>query len=94
MLKVLALIRILYPDQGPVLVTTALETVDPGGRKAGLLGGANSLMLNATPPEYRERYSIYPGRANCGVPLEKQIADAVELLQGLGRAPTDLSFSL
>jgi len=94
MLKVLALIRILYPEQGPVLVTTALETIDPGARGRGLLCGANSLMLNATPEEYRKQYSLYPGRAHAETSIQEQVEAAIGLLRGLGRAPTDLGIFL
>lgn len=33
------------------------------GRELGLRRGANIVMPNVTPTEYREKYEIYPGKA-------------------------------
>jgi biotin synthase len=37
--------------------------VKRSGRELGLMRGANVVMPNLTPPEYREKYEIYPGKA-------------------------------
>ena len=47
-------------------------------------------MLNATPAVYRPLYAIYPGRAHERETVGRQIEETIALLQGLGRAPTDL----
>ncbi len=89
MLKFIAITRLMVPD-AKILVTTALETVDAGMRREGLLSGANSFMLNVTPLKYRRQYEIYKDRADVDKPVNKQIEEALALLKELGRAPTDL----
>ncbi|MDD5491742.1 MAG: radical SAM protein [bacterium] len=89
-LKVLALCRFIDPEKANVVVTTGLETISPDARRKGLLAGANSVMINVTPLEYRKLYSIYPNRAHENETIAKQIAEVVSLLKSIGRAPTDL----
>jgi len=90
-LKVLAAARLADPKDAKILVTTAFETLSPEARKKGLMGGANSVMLNVTPVEYREKYAIYPDRAWRSEQIGDQIEVTLSLLKSLGRAPTDLS---
>ncbi|MGE4357264.1 MAG: [FeFe] hydrogenase H-cluster radical SAM maturase HydE [Candidatus Omnitrophota bacterium] len=74
-----------------ILVTTALETLDKNeGLRLGLLSGANSLMINVTPEQYRSYYELYPDRAGTDIKIEERISYVKELLHSLGRAPTDL----
>jgi biotin synthase len=62
-LKAVALARLVCPDAN-IPSTTALATIDRvRGRELGLSRGANIVMPNLTPPEYRRRYEIYPGKA-------------------------------
>ena len=89
-LKIIALSRIVAPGSH-ILVTTALETLDPDGKRKGLLAGANSLMINATPEKYRENYDIYPSKTrDSGLETTEVIQETLSLLYSLGRAPTDL----
>jgi len=88
--KVLAVARIIDNSRAKILVTTALETLSGDAAKSGLSSGANSLMLNVTPLEYRPFYSIYPERAHQSEDISAQIESTVSLLRSLGRAPTDL----
>ncbi len=88
--KLLALARLVDPENAKLLVTTAFETLDPQARRGGLLAGANSVMLNVTPEAFRSRYDLYPRRAHDGESLPQQIAETLTLLRSLGRAPTDL----
>lgn len=61
--KVIALARILCPDTN-IPATTALATLDrANGYELGLGRGANVIMPNVTPLEYRRLYQIYPGKA-------------------------------
>ena len=89
-LKALAVARFVDQENAKILITTAFETLSKDARKKGLLSGANSVMLNATPMQYRNLYSLYPGRAHEGEKIEDQIKDTISLLRQLGRAPTDL----
>ena len=88
-LKALSVLRLIDP-YGKILVTTALESLDSQARQQALMGGANSIMLNLTPKDYVNLYDIYPNRATVDVSVENQIADALQLLKSIGRAPTDL----
>lgn len=90
-LKVIAISRIIDTPHAKILVTTALETLDPAARREALISGANSVMLNLTPIEYRPFYNIYPLRAHERESIENQINDSIGLLMSLGRSPTDLS---
>ena len=61
--KVLALSRIVCPRTN-IPSTTALATINRvQGRELGLMRGANVVMPNITPMQYRQEYQIYPGKA-------------------------------
>jgi biotin synthase len=85
--KVLALSRILCPHAN-IPGTTALATINQqNGRELALMCGANVVMPNLTPPEYRRHYEIYPNKAcisegpeDCGNCLQARI-------RSIGRYP-------
>ncbi len=61
--KMVALTRIMCPWAN-IPSTTALATLNlVEGRELGLMRGANVVMPNLTPPEYRVFYEIYPSKA-------------------------------
>jgi biotin synthase len=61
--KCLALARLLCPAAN-IPSTTALATLNRAdGRELGLQRGANVVMPNLTPPEYRALYEVYPNKA-------------------------------
>jgi len=93
MLRVLAAARIAAPAQAKVLVTTAFETVSQKARERGLMAGASSVMLNVTPLRYRADYAIYDGRAHATESIADQTRAVIQLLDRLGRAPSDLSIT-
>ncbi len=89
-LRAIAKARIRSP-QANILVNTSFETLDrENALRAGLMAGANSLMINVTPDKYRTLYDIYPGRAGIDAPVHERIEDVVKLLHSIGRSPTDL----
>ena len=57
-LKVIAICRILLKDIN-ITSSTALQAIDKKGYLKGLLAGANVIMPNFTPTNYKENYSIY-----------------------------------
>ena len=61
----LSILRLMMPE---VLLpsTTALATLDPAGREAGLNAGANVIMPNLTPADVRPLYSLYNGKVSEG----------------------------
>lgn len=61
--KVVALARLVCPGSN-IPSTSALATLNKAtGRELGLARGANVVMPNVTPPEYRASYEIYPAKA-------------------------------
>ena len=60
-LFLLALVRIM---QKKILLpsTTALGSVQNGGRKLGVLSGANVVMPNLSPIDHRKKYMIYDNK--------------------------------
>jgi len=60
-LKVTAIARIVTRN-AHMPATTASGTIDPEGRQKALQCGANVLMPNLTPRQYREHYLIYPDK--------------------------------
>jgi biotin synthase len=61
--KVIALTRIVCPEAN-IPSTTALATINrERGRELGLMRGANVVMPNLTPQQYRAKYEIYPSKA-------------------------------
>ena len=57
-LKMMASLRILMPDIN-IAAATALQAIDPAGREKALAIGANIIMPNLTPCDYRKEYQLY-----------------------------------
>lgn len=57
-LKMVATLRLLMPDIN-IAAATALQAIDPSGREKALTIGANILMPNLTPCDYRKEYQLY-----------------------------------
>ncbi len=64
-LFLLSVIRLMLPE---VLLpaTTALGTVLPRGREAGILAGANVVMPNLSPVRVRKKYELYDNKICTG----------------------------
>uniref|UniRef100_A0A832CYB3 [FeFe] hydrogenase H-cluster radical SAM maturase HydE n=1 Tax=Ignavibacterium album TaxID=591197 RepID=A0A832CYB3_9BACT len=60
-LKTMAAARIVLKNVH-IPATTALSTLTPEGRKLGLQVGANVIMPNFTPDEYKDKYRIYANK--------------------------------
>lgn len=57
-LKMISILRLMFP-YALIPSTTALGTAHPSGREMGLKAGANVLMPNISPMEFRGQYEIY-----------------------------------
>ena len=57
-LRMVATLRLLMPDIN-IAAATALQAIDPAGREKALKVGANVIMPNLTPCEYRKEYQLY-----------------------------------
>jgi biotin synthase len=84
-LKAIALARIVCPMSN-IPSTTALATVhSPRGRELGLMRGANVVMPNLTPLEYRRRYEIYPNKASSRETADQTHRKILEQLSKMDR---------
>jgi biotin synthase len=85
--KVVALTRLVRPDAN-IPSTTALATLNKAqGRELGLARGANVVMPNVTPQQYRALYEIYPAKACINEDARACHACLMQRLAGMGRAP-------
>jgi len=85
-LRLLSIIRILLPT---VLLpaTTALGTVDPKGREKALAAGANVVMPNLSPLQYRKQYELYDDKICTG-------EEAAECRECLARRVASVGYRL
>ncbi len=60
-LKTTALVRLLLP-RANIPATTATGTLDTEGREKALGAGANVIMVNITPTDFKKNYLLYPGK--------------------------------
>lgn len=74
--KILSIIRIMLPN---VLLpaTTALGSVEKGGREKGILYGANVVMPNLSPENVRDKYMLYNNKLSSGA----EAAESLEILK-------------
>lgn len=79
-LMMMAVVRLLMPK---VLMpaTTALASAEESGRLRGIQAGANVVMPNVTPQDYRAAYAIYDNKKSLGS----------ESMEGLDQLATELA---
>jgi biotin synthase len=83
--KVVALTRLMCPEAN-IPSTTALATLNKeAGRELGLMRGANVVMPNITPPEYRAKYEIYPNKACITDTAEQCFGCMTNRIKSIGR---------
>jgi biotin synthase len=83
-LKTLAILRILLPT---VLMpaTTAIGSLEEDYRPLALNAGANVLMPNFTPHDYKKLYEIYPNKKCTSEDTEEIIASLDTMTKSIGR---------
>ena len=83
-LRLLSIVRLMLPD---VLLpaTTALGTVLGDGRQQGMLHGCNVVMPNLSPPNVREKYTLYDNKLITG-------AEAAESLRLLAQSMDEIGY--
>ena len=81
-LRLLSVLRLMFP-YALIPATTALGTIHPAGREMGLKAGANVVMPNLSPVDYRKLYSLYENKictgedsAQCRGCLERRVESA------------------
>lgn len=60
-LKMIAILRIIMPDIN-IASATALQSIDKMGREKAIKIGANVIMPNITPGQYRDDYKLYDNK--------------------------------
>lgn len=93
-LKMLATAR-LYMPWLLLPATTSLASLHPQGRELALRAGANVIMPNVSPAEFRSLYQIYPGKLNTQDSMLEYYKKITELIEAEGRTvAADLGHSM
>ena len=82
-LFLLSLIRIMEKN---VLLpaTTALGTIHPNGREAGILAGANVVMPNLSPLSVRKKYLLYDNKICTGDEAAESVRHLAKRMESIG----------
>ena len=80
-LKAVALLRVITKNTH-IPATTAMGSIERGGRERALKCGANVLMPNVTPTKYRKHYQLYPNK----ICINDQPGDCSMCIAGMVRA--------
>ena len=74
--RLIAVLRHMFP-YALIPATTALGTLHPDGREMGLRAGANVVMPNLSPTDYRKLYYLYENKISTG----EEAAQSRDLLE-------------
>ena len=77
-LRMLAISRIMFP-YALIPATTALATIDKKGRELGLSAGANVVMPNLSPINFRKLYELYDDK----ISTNEEAAESLSLLKDM-----------
>lgn len=88
-IRSVALLRLALP-QAHIPATTAAGTLSSNGREQMIAAGANVLMPNLTPPEYKQHYLLYPNKICLA---EKGIQGLSSFAEQIGSLNRQLSFA-
>lgn len=79
----LSIIRIIHPS---VLLpsTTALGTLEEGGREKGILHGANVIMPNLSPTDVRDKYMLYNNKLSTGAESAQKLSELKKKIDSIG----------
>jgi biotin synthase len=82
-LKMVSLLRILMPDIN-IAATTALQAIQRDGRERAIAAGANVIMPNITPKQYRDDYFLYENKPVSANSDEDDLSLLEQRLQAIG----------
>lgn len=79
----LSIIRLIHPT---ILLpaTTALGSIDEGGREKGILCGANVVMPNLSPMDSRKKYELYNNKLYSSAESAQAKAELEERIKNIG----------
>jgi biotin synthase len=86
-LRMIAVLRLLMPTIN-IASTTALQSIIPTGREFGLRAGANVLMPNLTPVQYRKSYLLYENKPSLDLEADETLENLLLRIQKLGEQVT------
>jgi len=75
-LKMIAVLRIVMKDIN-IASTTALQTINPNGKRSALEIGANVIMPNITPSKYKSYYNLYENKPGGNYSLDAELEFSV-----------------
>lgn len=81
--RLYAILRLAIP-KALIPSTTATATLSPDGRLRGILAGANVVMPNLSPLEFRENYALYDNKAALGAESAQSIEQLANELATIG----------
>lgn len=82
-LKLISILRLMDPE-ALIPATTSLATLEPEGRRKGILAGANVVMPNLTPAARRGDYALYEGKAASGAEAAEGLEELKKELAAIG----------
>ena len=74
--RLLGILRLMFP-YSLIPATTALGSIDPTGREKGLMAGANVIMPNISPVDYRKLYDLYENK----IAVDEEAAASLEAVK-------------
>ena len=79
----LSIVRLICPK---ILLpaTTALGSIEDGGRERGILSGANVVMPNLSPMDNRKKYELYNNKLYSKAESAQAKADLEEIMKNIG----------
>ncbi|HBS85305.1 MAG: [FeFe] hydrogenase H-cluster radical SAM maturase HydE [Bacteroidetes bacterium GWF2_38_335] len=87
-LKMIAVLRIVMKDIN-IASTTALQTLNPNGKKNALLVGANVIMPNITPIKCKTDYNLYTGKPGSFNTREAELENTFNIISAAGTEPNN-----
>jgi biotin synthase len=82
-IRMIAVLRLLMPTIN-IASTTALQSIIPTGREFGLKAGANVLMPNLTPVQYRKSYLLYENKPFLNQEAEETLENLLSRIEKIG----------
>lgn len=82
-LLLISILRIMFPH-ALIPATTALASLNADGYQRGILAGANVVMFNITPREYRGSYAIYDHKKAAAQHAGEEYAELAGQIESIG----------
>lgn len=82
-LALISILRLMLPES-LIPSTTALGTIHPDGREQGILAGANVVMPNLSPREFRDKYLLYDNKISTGEEAAESRAALARRMEHIG----------